>query len=128
MRPPRHMLPNAPCPARWVPPPWTRGIRDTARPVPQDSAEVCCGGGNSKISGKFFDEGASRGVQIGADRNIAAGWDGALDMARLSEYNRIHQLAWRSLESSCSWGACDVLSKNGWIVRAAALSENIRAP
>ena len=27
-------------PARWVPPPGTRGIRDTARPVPQDSAAV----------------------------------------------------------------------------------------
>ena len=40
MRPPRHMLPKAPWPARWVPPPGTRGIRDTARPVPQDSAAV----------------------------------------------------------------------------------------
>ena len=40
MRPPRHMLPNAPWPARWVPPPGTRGIRDTARPVPHDSAAV----------------------------------------------------------------------------------------
>merc|ERR1719149_565332 len=40
MRPPRHMLPKAPCPEREVPPPWTRGIRDTARPVPQDCAEV----------------------------------------------------------------------------------------
>ena len=27
-------------PARWVPPPGTRGMRDTARPVPQDSAAV----------------------------------------------------------------------------------------
>uniref|UniRef100_A0A0A9FGU4 60S ribosomal protein L4 n=1 Tax=Arundo donax TaxID=35708 RepID=A0A0A9FGU4_ARUDO len=34
------MLPKAPWPARWVPPPGTRGIRDTARPVPQDSADV----------------------------------------------------------------------------------------
>ena len=34
MRPPRHMLPKAPWPARWVPPPGTRGIRDTARPAP----------------------------------------------------------------------------------------------
>ena len=41
MRPPRHMLPKAPWPARWVPPPGTRGIRDTARPVPHDSADVC---------------------------------------------------------------------------------------
>mmetsp|Transcript_10845 Transcript_10845/g.40158 ORF Transcript_10845/g.40158 Transcript_10845/m.40158 type:complete len:209 (+) Transcript_10845:521-1147(+) len=40
MWPPRHMLPNAPWPARWVPPPGTRGIRETARPVPQDSAAV----------------------------------------------------------------------------------------
>ncbi|KAL2464007.1 60S ribosomal protein L4 [Forsythia ovata] len=40
MRPPRHILSKAPCPARWVPPPRTRGVRDTARPVPQDSAEV----------------------------------------------------------------------------------------
>ena len=39
-RPPRHMLPNAAWPERWVPPPPTRGIRATARPVPQDSAEV----------------------------------------------------------------------------------------
>merc|ERR1719183_2486504 len=41
IRPPRHMFPKAPWPARWVPPPGTRGIRDTARPVPQDSAAVC---------------------------------------------------------------------------------------
>jgi hypothetical protein len=41
MRPPRHMFPKAPCPARCVPPPGTRGIRETARPVPQDSALVC---------------------------------------------------------------------------------------
>merc|ERR1719440_666125 len=40
MPPPRHMLPNAPCPDRWVPPPGTRGTRATARPVPQDSAAV----------------------------------------------------------------------------------------
>ena len=40
MRPPRHMLPNAPCPERWVPPPRTRGILATARPVPHDSADV----------------------------------------------------------------------------------------
>ena len=40
MRPERHMLPKAPWPERCVPPPWTRGIRDTARPVPQDSADV----------------------------------------------------------------------------------------
>lgn len=40
MRPPRHMLPNAPWPLRWVPPPRTRGIRATARPVPHDSAEA----------------------------------------------------------------------------------------
>merc|ERR1712001_652314 len=39
--PPRHMLPKAAWPDRWVPPPRTRGIRATARPVPQDSAEVC---------------------------------------------------------------------------------------
>jgi hypothetical protein len=32
VRPPRHMLPKAPCPAR--------GIRETARPVPQDLADV----------------------------------------------------------------------------------------
>ena len=37
----KHTLPKAPCPARWVPPPETRGIRATALPVPQDSAEVC---------------------------------------------------------------------------------------
>lgn len=42
IRPPRHMLPKAPCPDLWVPPPRTRGIRATARPVPQDSAEVWC--------------------------------------------------------------------------------------
>lgn len=41
IRPPRHMFPKAPCPARCVPPPGTRGIRDTARPVPQDSALLC---------------------------------------------------------------------------------------
>ena len=41
IRPPRHMLPKAPWPARCVPPPGTRGIRDTARPVPQDEAAVC---------------------------------------------------------------------------------------
>lgn len=40
IRPPRHMLPKAPWPDRWVPPPPTRGIRATARPVPHDSAEV----------------------------------------------------------------------------------------
>ena len=40
MRPERHMLPNAPCPERCVPPPATRGMRETARPVPHDSAEV----------------------------------------------------------------------------------------
>merc|ERR1712231_23371 len=39
--PPRHILPKAAWPDRWVPPPRTRGIRATARPVPQDSAEVC---------------------------------------------------------------------------------------
>merc|ERR1719502_65557 len=39
MRPPRHMLPNAPWPERCVPPPCTRGMRDTARPVPQDAAD-----------------------------------------------------------------------------------------
>ena len=33
-------LPKAPWPERWVPPPLTRGIRATARPVPQDSADV----------------------------------------------------------------------------------------
>lgn len=42
MRPPRHMLPNAPWPERLVPPPLTRGIRATARPVPHDSADVWC--------------------------------------------------------------------------------------
>jgi hypothetical protein len=31
MRPLQHMLSNAPWPTRWVPPPGTRGIRDTAR-------------------------------------------------------------------------------------------------
>merc|ERR1712046_477223 len=41
MRPPRHMLPKAAWPALWVPPPGTRGIRATARPVPHDSAAVC---------------------------------------------------------------------------------------
>merc|ERR550532_3908160 len=41
IRPPRHMFPKAAAPDRWVPPPRTRGIRATARPVPQDSAEVC---------------------------------------------------------------------------------------
>lgn len=40
MCPPRHMLPKAPWPERWVPPPLTRGILATARPVPHDSAEV----------------------------------------------------------------------------------------
>mmetsp|Transcript_44779 Transcript_44779/g.126653 ORF Transcript_44779/g.126653 Transcript_44779/m.126653 type:complete len:200 (+) Transcript_44779:122-721(+) len=40
MPPPRAWLPKAAWPARWVPPPGTRGIRDTARPVPQDSAAV----------------------------------------------------------------------------------------
>ncbi|OMO85632.1 putative Beta-1,3-galactosyltransferase sqv-2 [Corchorus olitorius] len=30
MRPPRHMLPKAPWPALWVPPPGTRGIREAA--------------------------------------------------------------------------------------------------
>jgi len=39
IRPERHMLPKAAWPARPVPPPETRGIRETARPVPQDSAE-----------------------------------------------------------------------------------------
>ena len=39
MRPPLHMLANAPLPDLFVPPPDTRGIRDTARPVPHDSAE-----------------------------------------------------------------------------------------
>merc|ERR1719389_1309235 len=38
--PPRHWLPNAPWPERCVPPPGTRGIRATARPVPHDSAAV----------------------------------------------------------------------------------------
>jgi hypothetical protein len=33
MRPERHMFPKAAWPARWVPPPETRGIRATARPV-----------------------------------------------------------------------------------------------
>ena len=33
IRPERHWLPNAAWPARWVPPPETRGIRATARPV-----------------------------------------------------------------------------------------------
>merc|ERR550532_3288662 len=41
IRPPRHMFPKAAAPDREVPPPRTRGIRATARPVPQDSAEVC---------------------------------------------------------------------------------------
>lgn len=40
MRPPLHIFPNAPWPERCVPPPRTRGIRATARPVPHDSAEV----------------------------------------------------------------------------------------
>mmetsp|Transcript_24762 Transcript_24762/g.34583 ORF Transcript_24762/g.34583 Transcript_24762/m.34583 type:complete len:203 (-) Transcript_24762:254-862(-) len=39
MRPLRHMFPKAAWPAREVPPPDTRGIRETARPVPHDSAE-----------------------------------------------------------------------------------------
>ena len=39
IRPPRHMLPKAPWPERWVPPPCTRGMRDTARPVPHDAAD-----------------------------------------------------------------------------------------
>mmetsp|Transcript_19336 Transcript_19336/g.61646 ORF Transcript_19336/g.61646 Transcript_19336/m.61646 type:complete len:200 (+) Transcript_19336:750-1349(+) len=38
MRPPRHMLPYAPWPERCVPPPCTRGMRDTARPVPHEDA------------------------------------------------------------------------------------------
>merc|ERR1719235_1635490 len=38
--PPRHMLPKAAWPERWVPPPGTRGMRATARPVPHDSAAV----------------------------------------------------------------------------------------
>lgn len=42
MRPPRHIFPKAPWPDLWVPPPLTRGIRATARPVPQDSADVWC--------------------------------------------------------------------------------------
>ena len=42
IRPPLHMLPKAPCPDLWVPPPRTRGIRATARPVPHDSALVWC--------------------------------------------------------------------------------------
>src|SRR5271170_5209885 len=50
-RPPRHMFPNAAWPERWVPPPPTRGIRATALPVPQDSADVyhklCCAGGET---------------------------------------------------------------------------------
>jgi len=33
------MLPKAAYPARWVPDPETLGIRATALPVPQDSAE-----------------------------------------------------------------------------------------
>ena len=41
MRPLRHMLPKAAWPERLVPLPATRGIRATARPVPQDMAEVC---------------------------------------------------------------------------------------
>lgn len=41
MRPPRHMLPKAPAPAACVPPPEIRGMRETARPVPHDSAECC---------------------------------------------------------------------------------------
>lgn len=36
----RCAAPRLTCPDRWVPPPPTRGIRATARPVPQDSAEV----------------------------------------------------------------------------------------
>ena len=36
----RELGEKAPWPARCVPPPGTRGIRDTARPVPQDSALV----------------------------------------------------------------------------------------
>merc|ERR1719427_2498095 len=40
MRPPRHMLPKAPWPDLWVPPPLTLGILATALPVPQDSALV----------------------------------------------------------------------------------------
>lgn len=40
IRPPRHMLPKAPWPDLWVPPPLTLGIRATALPVPHDSAEV----------------------------------------------------------------------------------------
>ncbi len=40
MWPPLHMLPKAPWPDLWVPPPRTRGIRATARPVPHDSALV----------------------------------------------------------------------------------------
>ena len=44
MRPPRHMLLNAAWPERFVPPPGTRGIRATARPVPQDlPGEELCG-------------------------------------------------------------------------------------
>merc|ERR1719158_1519206 len=34
------MFPKAPWPARCVPPPGTRGIRATARPVHQDAAAV----------------------------------------------------------------------------------------
>ena len=36
--PPRHMLPKAPAEPMCVPDPLIRGIRDTARPVPQDAA------------------------------------------------------------------------------------------
>merc|ERR1719186_794728 len=42
MRPPLHMLPKAPWPDLWVPPPLTLGILATALPVPQDSALVWC--------------------------------------------------------------------------------------
>merc|ERR1719348_1752641 len=42
IHPPRHMLPKAPWPDLWVPPPLTLGILATALPVPQDSALVWC--------------------------------------------------------------------------------------
>lgn len=60
MRPPLHMLPKAPWPERWVPPPRTRGIRATARPVPHDSAEVWWPGDQNAVRiliCPMFDEG-----------------------------------------------------------------------
>ena len=50
-------FPKAPWPDRWVPPPRTRGIRATARPVPQDSALVWWPGTHGTQSGQNAQDG-----------------------------------------------------------------------